>query len=1015
MSNIKDAVYLIDDVSFSGLQRGLNTAWDYRGDGEGPALATGKKYFLLNSDKEGEVCLKRDCRTFEDGLLTFEMLFENLSGDGFYWAFGSRTDAFLKLVTKGEALYIADTKVADLPYGQHYIKLYLDLTSSKVKVSLDARTCGEFDFNQLAFPFCCIRMGYGEKDSGSTGVFFSKLYVNYLVNDLCLNPQVGNLPDEYTVKATKGASVTNDIRVEGKQDCTYISRNKKGAKTVTQRTFAKASGMVVFEALYLMTAPKGKVTIALCKGSKNVVTVYDEGEALCRPDGQMLRSHHINVWQTLRIYADTNRNCATIWLNGKKTQTVDLETPAKFVDNFQIMYEAYEESSLMFSDFRLWIQPEEPADYVPAPIVPKKKGDYVVGMNICSLWREGYHYGWDCISPFDECTPVLGFYDEGLPETADWEIKFMAEHGIDYELYCWYSSEQKAPIKTTLYSSAWRDGHFYAKYADMEKIALLWEAANCQHPTCLEDFKTNLVPYWLDYFFSDPRYIRVDNKAFMSCFGVWAVKDDLGGAEKVREGLAYLREEVKKLGYDDLIVMGCHADPVLLQELGFDAHHAYHWGYGNYTAQYNIDCIQKNMDRHGVHIVPTVSVGYKEIGWNGERSPNLPCQDMYTSLTHCIENVLPQYESGWQSKLLHLSTWNEYGEGTYIMPSGLNGFGYLDAIRKALCVEAPHEDIVPTVEQKARLGYLYPPKRYRLQRTKFDKRSLPAKEKAVAKFTFQSEADLNKWIFTNVGQLEIRDGVLYGTADGGVPTMELKKVNWDTSRIAYAKIVCSNRDAEKGHPTEAKLLTSNTLDKENYTQGEHGFYSIWCSCLDRKEYRIELDTQSSWTNTIRSLRFIPTTSGSFQVESITFYAAAPHLTLYGKDGRQVYMEDYLPEINGQVYIPLDPADDVRNYMVSIAYSRNHPRRIPYQCRNGVLTAIGYEYEWHKKEGRLELWNKTDRVTLVVGKVYAVRNGQSYMLERPVFLKDGIPTIALTDFEGIFGVSYEQIGDKIYLK
>ena len=60
----------------------------------------------------------------------------------------------------------------------------------------------------------------------------------------------------------------------------------------------------------------------------------------------------------------------------------------------------------------------------------------MVGMNICSLWREGSHAGWDCISPYDDVNTVLGFYDEGLPETSDWEIKFMVEHGIDYELYC---------------------------------------------------------------------------------------------------------------------------------------------------------------------------------------------------------------------------------------------------------------------------------------------------------------------------------------------------------------------------------------------------------------------------------------------------------------------------------------------------------------------------------------------------------------------------------------------------
>ena len=80
-----------------------------------------------------------------------------------------------------------------------------------------------------------------------------------------------------------------------------------------------------------------------------------------------------------------------------------------------------------------------------------------------------------------------------------------------------------------------------------------------------------------------------------------------------------------------------------------------------------------------------------------------------------------------------------------------------------------------------------------------------------------------------------------------------------------------------------------------------------------------------------------------------------------------------------------------------------------------MNAIGYDYEWFKDEGRLELWNQTDRVTLVVGKAYAVRNGESHTLVRPPFLKDGIPTIALSDFETLFAVSSEQIGNKIYLK
>lgn len=990
--NIKDAVYLIDDDNMFGWD-GLRTSWDYVGDGEGPdGTSSDKGYWRLNSDKDGEVYVRRDCTEFEGGLLTFEALMENISGEGLYISFGSREDSFLKLVTKGEAVYIENEKVADFVYGRHYLKLCMDLASSKVTVSLDARNCGKFDFNKKAFAYNCLKMGYGENDKGCAGVYFTKLYVNYLANDACLNPYRGKLPDDYKVKAQLGSRVVSDYRVgENKPtEMSYVSKNKKGTTTVTRRAFEKASGNVVFEIMYLQTEAKGKVKIALCKGANDIVSVYDEGEELRCCCGCALRKHHINVWQTLRIYADTDKGTATIWLNGKKTKTVDFENSAKYLDNFKITYEAYEDSKLMFSDILLWVKPQEPADYVPRPVVPKKKNGHIVGMNICSLWREGSHMGWDCISPFDDIEPVLGFYDEGLPETSDWEIKFMVEHGIDYELYCWYSSEQKAPIKTTHLHHALVDGHFYAKYADMEKFAILWEAANCEHPKSLEDFKGNIVPYWLDYFFSDPRYMRVDNKAVMSCFGVGGVARDLGGVEYAREGLQYLRDEVKKLGYDDLIIMGCHADPNRLKELGFDAFHAYHWGEEGYKLETNINCNENNIAKNAVHIVPTVSVGFKNIGWFGTRRPNLAVKDMEAGLEYCIEKILPRYEKGtWMQKTLHLSTWNEYGEGTYIMPSGLNGFGYLDAVRKAVCVDEPHEDVVPTAEQKARIGYLHLPDRHKLAKTKYDVRPLPTEEKVVKKITFKTNADIKKWKFSNMTDVRIEDGVLCGKATADNACMEIKKFELGACDVAYAKVVCSNTYGSGQDPCMFQFRTATNPEKNNY---QNGVSQMYLYRPELTEFTLQLDTRPFFRNTIHGLQLIPTPvkDGTFRIESISFYAALEHISVYAPSGKQLYYIDYPEEKGGEVYLPLDPD-------------------------SGMMDALKCKYEWFKKEGRLELWNKTDKIILVVGKPYAVKNGESITLVRPAYLKDGVPAISLTDINKLFGVEYERIGNKIYMR
>ena len=55
-----------------------------------------------------------------------------------------------------------------------------------------------------------------------------------------------------------------------------------------------------------------------------------------------------------------------------------------------------------------------------------------------------------------------------------------------------------------------------------------------------------------------------------------------------------------------------------------------------------------------------------------------------------------------------LANWNEFGEGHFLMPATLAGFGYLDALREVFASGGAHEDIAPTDQQKRRFTALYP-------------------------------------------------------------------------------------------------------------------------------------------------------------------------------------------------------------------------------------------------------------------------------------------------------------------
>jgi len=982
----KDALFLIDDLAQRNYS-GLRSGWDYDGRGDGGNNTFAGNSFILNkADEEGPVTIKRDFTPITDGKMTFELSFTLTSGDGFFLSFGNENETALKLVTQNGVLTCGGKKVCDFPYAKHYLKLVMDTDSKKLHIFADKKDCGVFDFIKGINLYSRFKCGFELKDFGVTTVHYSKLYVNYAVNDKCLSQLPGDMPCDYEVKTEGKAVVSVKPTVEGKASCSYFSENEKGATSVTVKRFESLSGVVAFETKYLLpVSAKGTVTISLNNGDKTGVSVSDSGLALLSNKGETLRTHSLNVWQTLRMEANTATGNVLIKLNGKQTKTIAFDSACTSFDNLKIEYTAKDTSTLLFSDLFVWVIQPEPADYVPEPKPAEKKGDYYVGMNICSLWRTGDHVGWDCITPFDEIKPLMGYYDEGLPEVADWELKWMCEHGIDFELYCWYSVEEDAPQKNTVLSSAIHGGHFHAKYSDKVKMALLWEAANCAHPKGVEAFKKYLVPYWLDYFFSDPRYMRIDNKAIMSVFGAGRLITDLGSAEAVKECLQYLRDKVKELGYDDLIIMACSgADPMMV-ECGFDAVHAYNWGKTGNELEFTKQCVASNTARDIIHVVPTVSTGFNNVGWASTRSPNMTTDDMKTVLEWFKSDMLPKYDkNSWESKLCMLSTWNEYGEGTYMCPSGLNRFGYLDAVRSAFCKDVPHTDIAPNDEQIKRLGYLHPQNRATIAR--LDWEQIPMQnEKALCKWTFTSKEDLDKWELIGLEDAEIKDGKFVGNVTKYDPQMILKEpLSIASSKVTHArvKINCYKED----HIVDCiQMYCKNT-------NGAQNFVPIATTLTNPKEL-VELSMQftksTGWNGTVTGLRFDPIFgAGHFELESIELMEAVPHLDL-SINGKSVFAGLYPEEFNGEIYLPFNP-------------------------RSGILGLTKTYHEWDRPNGKLSLWTKEKKAVFTIGSDTADIDGKQVKFNKAVWMKDGLPMLPIHILVDFMELTFERRGSDIYL-
>ncbi len=923
---------------------------------------------------------KRNLTEETEGTLTFECSYQIVSGDGFYIGFlGNKNDiceAFV-LRQKNGFMYAGNTSLYSTDNAWHYLKLVIDIDKKCVKVHLDGKYLCDCPFTGKAGTICRFEYGYEKKDLGEAIVHVDlKLYKNYLFNDQLICHFDGELPEEYVTQIQGNAKAVRRRYNPSSRYAIYELSAKANSKTEISRSFEACCGVVGYEMKYNLGTVGGKLCVSMTSGENDVICVYDNlCELYCK--GGSLRRHSKNVWQTLRLEADTASKTLLVRLNGKAVTTLAFETDAKTIDGIKISFEAENDTSLQFTELKAFPIPPLPSDYVPEPVLPKKKGDYYVGMNICSLWRSGTHYGWDCITPFKENKPVLGWYDEGIAETADWELKFMAEHGLDFQLYCWYGSESSMPMVKTMLSKEIYDGHMLAKYSDKVKIALLWEAA-AMCPRSMDDFKNYFAPLFIDYFFSDERYMQIDGVAIMSIYAPDRLAQQLGGHEVAKEAFQYLRDEVKKLGYKDLAIMCCGESSPVYKACGIDAVHAYNLNHMGADLQYTKDYNMNNVLEGSVHTVPTVSMGYNWMGWNGERHPVLDPKDMAKALTWCKEEIVDKVKdkTSWKSKLLMLSTWNEYGEGTFMMPAGVHGFGYLDALRKAFYEDIPHTDIVPNKDQLDRICILYPQDRALI--APLD--TLPkdaSNSKLIKRYEFKTKEDLSKWEMCGPMTYELKDGHLVGNSTGRDPHMILHDDTFlpiSTERIG--KIV-------------AHIKTSKPVEQIDCIAHSYMFTpGVWYT-VERHEFTnpkeiVPLTIEPAkkrgfpWHETLYGFRFDPVWGvGDFELEAIEFYEQKPHY-IFKVNSKIIDLCQAPFDIDGTVYIPFD--------------TKSEFKKIPQMY-----------YEWEESSQTLTVYGKKAGVFTKDSDTASI-DGTKVKLNRPLEFIDGIPMMQADILSHILGMN-----------
>ena len=756
------------------------------------------------------------------------------------------------------------------------------------------------------------------------------------------------------------------------------------------KAFDYTSGKVSFNLnSYFPTGSNG-VSYALMSEGKEIAKMTVENDKLFL-NGTQVKTLSDKLWYKLRIEADPQYQEAVCKVNGKVVGSAKFLNKA---DGFDKITLANSGSKAVRADD---IEVYNLLDYdVPEPVIPDGADNYTIGLNVCPLWVNGDHWGWACNTPFDDIKPVLGYYDEGLPETADWENKFMAEHGIDFQAFCWYATNSNAPMKTTRLADQLDEAYLHSKYGDKVKFCLLWEAANAARPANSEAFRNYFVPYWIENYFTDPRYMTINNKLVFSIFGADNLISIFGTG--LKDEFDYMREEVKKLGFDGMIITASHTGKNNLAEYGFDGWQAYNWGTNGYSYNTNVNSNLSARRSKNVYTIPTISVGFNNVGWTGERHPLMSVADYKRSHEWVRDTYLPSYSDStdWSHNLLWLSTWNEYGEGTYIMPAdGLNGFGYLDVLRSVYTNGGAHIDVRPNAEQKARINHLYPQDR-RLLRA-YGNYVTPSDEayddsEKVCSFT-TANAYKNYITLGNMG------GVV-GTSENGT-TFRTHSTNPD----AIFNVKSSVYSAYTADQVEAIRVVASGIPSGMIMQlfyqtdgapdlSEANSLRIASTTTDETVFEFRVSGVNGWSGgKIRSLRIDPlqATNVTFTVKSISIvpkkYEARPKLYINGYE-TQMHI---LPEKANDVwFVPFEPGKNVLHYLLYTYY------------------------DWDYGTKTLNLYRDDKCVTFTVGSATAYVDGVPFALDAAVYQVDNIPMLPLESLAKVLGFTCKKrIGNYYY--
>jgi len=367
--------------------------------------------------------------------------------------------------------------------------------------------------------------------------------------------------------------------------------------------------------------------------------------------------------------------------------------------------------------------PEEPAKsdyYVAAYIWPSCHHDERFGD---ILWPEGTGE-WEVIKKgnprfdghYQPRQPLWGYEMDNDPRVMEKWIDVATDHGVNIFVFDWYWYDGGPFLESALNDGFLKAKNnskmqFYIMWANHDVKRNYWNVHKYKDDTSLlwngavdwDNYKI-IVDRIIKQYFNQPNYFKIDGCPVFSVFSVPKLLESFGGdAKEARKALDYFREEVKKAGFPDLHIQWNQGGGSIMSEeaatnfservneMGFNSVAMYNMG--GMTEDYlvygaNSVKIRAQMDSIlNVPLFPCVSVGWDD-------TPRFPAKGIHEVVHYyntpesfaALLSKAKKYADSHpeQPRLITINAWNEWVEGSYLLPDMLNGFGYLEAVKKVI-------------------------------------------------------------------------------------------------------------------------------------------------------------------------------------------------------------------------------------------------------------------------------------------------------------------------------------------